>query len=346
MRRDLLRSRVRGFTLVELLVVIAIIGVLVALLLPAVQSAREASRRSTCINNLKQQTLACHNHEDVYKAFPFGRKYDIWDTYTWSQKILPFIEQQNVFDNYWTFGTNTALQTSYPGNNGPIGNDVRLRTARHTKLPCWRCPSERGVFNNETNTNEYGFIRGNYRGCTGTGDIYGDPPNSVAGTFWPKGIFSANKTQSIAPGAAVPTFQCRISEVSDGLSSTLMFSEGLVPDVTGWGGPIGSHLYGNMGGALFTATLTPNSTAADRLVGPCPRDQGDFRYRPPCVRITNNAWWTPSAAGAHAAARSFHPSGVNVSLADGATLFVSNNIDLAVWRAMGSRDGGETVSLP
>jgi len=150
----------------------------------------------------------------------------------------------------------------------------------------------------------------------------------------------------VAPNATVPTFQCRTSEVSDGLSNTLMFSEGVVPDVTGWGGPIGSHIYGNMGGALFTATLTPNSTAADRLVGPCPRDQGDFRYRPPCVRITNNAWWTPSAAGAHAAARSFHPNGVNISLADGATTFVSSNIDLNAWRAMGSRDGGEAVSGP
>jgi prepilin-type N-terminal cleavage/methylation domain-containing protein len=339
------RSSSRGFTLVELLVVIAIIGVLVALLLPAVQSAREASRRTRCQNNLKQQALACHNHEDTFKAFPYARKYDIWDTYTWSQKILPFIEQQAVYENYWTL-PQTGYRTSYPGPNGPIGNDTRLRAARHTKLPCWFCPSDRGTFNNETGTNEFGFIRGNYRGCTGTGDMYGDAPQDFAGSEWYRGVFSVIKGQTADPGVGARSVEVRPSEVSDGLSNTLMFSEGLVPDVQGWGGPIGSHIYGNMGGALFAATLTPNSTAPDRLVGPCPRDQGDLRYRPPCSRITGNAWWTPSAARAHAAARSNHPGGVNATLADGATMFVSNNIDLSVWRGLGSRDGGEQAAAP
>jgi len=339
----------RGFTLVELLVVIAIIGVLVALLLPAVQSAREASRRTKCMNNLKQQALAAHNHEDTYKAFPYARKYDRWDTYTWSQKILPFIEQQNVYENYWTMPTVPWVQ-NYPGPNGPIGNDARLRSARHTKLPCWFCPSDRGTFNNEITTNEYGFVRGNYRGCTGTGDMYGGVPNQfTAATAWYKGVFSVTAGQSVDPTqswATIQPVQVRAGEVTDGLSNTLMFSEGIVPDVPGWGGPIGSHIYGNMGGALFTATLTPNSTAQDRLVGPCPQNQGDARYKAPCGSFQGNAWWTPSAAGAHAAARSFHPNGVNASLADGSTQFYSNNIDLAVWRALGSRDGGESVSAP
>jgi prepilin-type N-terminal cleavage/methylation domain-containing protein len=343
------RNSLRGFTLVELLVVIAIIGVLVALLLPAVQSARESSRRTKCINNLKQQVLASHNHEDTFKAFPYARKYDRWDTYTWSQKILPFIEQQNVYDNYWTMPQVPYVQV-YPGSNGPIGNDARLRAARHTKLPCWWCPSDRGTFNNETTTNEFGFIRGNYRGCTGTGDMYGGVPNQfTSATPWYKGVFSVNAGQSVDTAQSWATgqpVQVRMGEVTDGLSNTLMFSEGVVPDVPGWGGPIGSHIYGNMGGALFTATLTPNSTAPDRIVGPCPRQQGDTRYRPPCGSITGNAWWTPSAAGAHAAARSFHPGGVNASLADGSTQFYSNNIDLTVWRALGSRDGGETVGTP
>jgi prepilin-type processing-associated H-X9-DG protein len=180
--------------------------------------------------------------------------------------------------------------------------------------------------------------------------MYGGVPNQFTNaTPWYKGVFAVNAgqsvdtTQSWATGQPV---QVRIGEITDGLSNTLMFSEGVVPDVPGWGGPIGSHIYGNMGGALFTATLTPNSTAPDRIVGPCPRQQGDTRYRPPCGSITGNAWWTPSAAGAHAAARSFHPGGVNASLADGSTQFYSNNIDLTVWRALGSRDGGEAVGTP
>ncbi len=191
-------SRTDGFTLVELLVVIAIIGVLVALLLPAVQSAREASRRTKCLNNLKQQALGCHNHEDTFKAFPYGRKYDIWDTYTWSQKLLPFVEQQAVYEGFWTLPS-TGYVTSYPGPNGCIGNDTRLRTARHTKILGWICPSDRGVFPNEMNTNEYGFYRGSYRGCTGSGDLYGDTPSGFTGTGWRPGIFSALKGQTIDP---------------------------------------------------------------------------------------------------------------------------------------------------
>jgi prepilin-type N-terminal cleavage/methylation domain-containing protein len=336
----------RGFTLVELLVVIAIIGVLVALLLPAVQSARESSRRTKCINNLKQLALGCHNHEDTFKVFPYGRKYDIWDTYTWSQKVLPFIEQQTIYENYWTL-PDVGYRTSYPGPNGCIGNDIRLRTARHTKILGWICPSDRGVFPNEMNTNEYGFYRGSYRGCTGSGDLYGETPSGFTGTAWGIGIFSALKRQTIDPNGNGPrTLMTRASEITDGLSNTLLLSEGVVPDVGSWGGPIGSIIYGNMGGGIFTTTLTPNSTSADRLVGPCPRQQGDFRYKPPCASIAGNAWWTPSAAGAHAAARSNHPSGVNATLADGSTRFFSDSIDVNAWRALGTKDLGETIALP
>src|SRR5262245_319491 len=94
----------RGFTLVELLVVIAIIGVLVALLLPAVQSAREAARRSQCTNNLKQISLAMHNYADVYvSALPVGEYQCCWGT--WLVGLLPFTEQKNLFDKYVYFGS-------------------------------------------------------------------------------------------------------------------------------------------------------------------------------------------------------------------------------------------------
>src|SRR5262245_29962927 len=91
------RATCPGFTLVELLVVIAIIGVLVALLLPAVQSAREAARRMQCQNHLKQIGLAVHSFEDVYKTLPHSR-YD--DRYTWAVEILPFIEQKTLYDQW------------------------------------------------------------------------------------------------------------------------------------------------------------------------------------------------------------------------------------------------------
>src|SRR5262245_16106930 len=89
-----------GFTLIELLVVIAIIGILIALLVPAVQKVREASARTTCSNNIKQLALACHAYHDVYHQMPYGRKFDNWDTYTWSELILPYIEQTSVYHGY------------------------------------------------------------------------------------------------------------------------------------------------------------------------------------------------------------------------------------------------------
>src|SRR5262245_30040010 len=93
-----------GFTLVELLVVIAIIGVLVALLLPAVQSARESSRRTKCQNNLKQWALAALNHESAYAKFPYGNKADVLDSYTWMHLSLPYVEQQALFEMFQNLG--------------------------------------------------------------------------------------------------------------------------------------------------------------------------------------------------------------------------------------------------
>jgi len=125
-------SRSRGFTLVELLVVIAIIGILVALLLPAIQAAREAARRTQCNNNLKQLALALHDYHDTYKVFASG--YIPQTGWGWGTFILPFIEEQALYDqidpNKRIFGTN--------GTSNPNGT-VRLAT---TELDAFRCPSD------------------------------------------------------------------------------------------------------------------------------------------------------------------------------------------------------------
>jgi prepilin-type N-terminal cleavage/methylation domain-containing protein len=337
-----LRQRRLAFTLVELLVVIAIIGILVGLLLPAVQSAREAARRLQCSNNIRQLALASVNFETGTRKLPFARKYDIWDSYTWSALILPHIEQQSVQQGFFTLNA-SGYTPAYPGPNGPIGDDARLRAARHTRIPLYLCPSDAKQPENELTTNAYGFIRGNYRGCVGPGDMYGNPTDATAGP-WGSGIFTVAANQSVDYGAAVPTLSSRTRDVMDGLSNTLFFSEGLMANVTWWGGPMGEIHYGNMGGSLFSATLTPNSSAPDRILGPCPQDLSDSRYRAPCLTLGGVAWWTRSGQLAHAAARSHHGNGVMTAFGDGSARFVPNSIDLAVWRSIATMNNGEKLT--
>jgi prepilin-type N-terminal cleavage/methylation domain-containing protein/prepilin-type processing-associated H-X9-DG protein len=340
------RQRRTAFTLIELLVVIAIIAVLIGLLLPAVQKVRETANRAKCANNLKQLALACHGYHDANLSMPYARKYDIWDTYCWMQLILPYLEQQPVYDRYWTL-PQTGYRTSYPGPNGPIGDlpqDHRLREARQAVIPPLLCPSDQGPMGNEMDTTLYGFIRGNYRGCVGSGDMYANRTDFTNGP-WGKGMFSVEHGQSVDPDRPVRTRGVRLADVSDGTSSTLFFSEGIVPTVTWWGGPLGEAIYGNMGGSLFSASLTPNTSAPDRPIGPCPQNQRDPSYREPCVSLGGNAWWTPSAQGAHVAARSRHPGGVNAALADGSVRFFANTIDQSTWRGLGTRSNGEVLTF-
>ncbi len=334
-----------GFTLIELLVVIAIIAILIGLLLPAVQKVREAAARMKCSNNLKQLGIACHSYHDTMGGLPYARKYDMWDTYTWTQLVLPYIEQDNVAKLYWTLPA-TGFVANYPGPNGAIGDDARLRQARMANIPGFLCPSDIGPLTNEGTTGAYGFIRGNYRGCVGSGDMYGKAVDGTAGP-WGVGVFGVVPGQSVDSGAGVKSRGPALTDVTDGTSHTLLVSEGLVSGVTnGWGGPVGEIIYGNMGGALFSASLTPNSSAADRPIGPCPQDQGDTGYKAPCQSLGGSAWFTPSASGAYVAARSKHSGGVNVALADGSVRFATNSIDLAAWRGLGTRSGGEVADLP
>ena len=347
-----LRGRPRrtraAFTLIELLVVIAIIAVLIGLLLPAVQKVREAAARAQCSNNLKQLALACHGYYDSNQCMPYGRKYDIWDTYTWTQLILPYIEQTAVYNDYWTLPMNvfdpaSSADQQYPGPNGPIGDDPRLREARQAIIPPFLCPSDPGPrLNEEYPGSHYGFERGNYRGCVGSGDMYGNATDTTNGP-WGKGIFGVQPKQTVSPNKGPQTHGVRVADIPDGTSNTLLLSECVVATVGGqtWGGPIGETIYGNMGGALYSGSLTPNSSAPDRPIGPCPKDQGDTLYKPPCLSLGGNAWWTPSALKAYAGARSYHTGGVNAALADGSVRFYADTIDQFTWRALSTRAGGE-----
>ncbi len=335
----------RGFTLVELLVVIAIIGVLVALLLPAVQAARESSRRSHCTNNLRQMALAIMNYESSQQQFPYARKNDQWDAYTWTQLILPFIEQQQVYDLYWDI--NDAAEWRPAGSP-----DERKRQARESLIPAWYCPSDAPVRGNELFSPNWGFWRGNYRGCTGSTDMYGVPLDEV-GISGP-GSFEVARGQRFLPNPnerradpnAPGTVYVRIAQMTDGTSSTMLLSEGIVPTVDVWGGPMGEIIYGNMGGSLFTGWLTPNASTPDSVIGPCPEDQGDIEYpNETCFRISGHPGaGSAGGASAFAAARSRHPGGVNLAMADGSVNFASDDIDVRAWRASSTRAGDEVFS--
>jgi prepilin-type processing-associated H-X9-DG protein len=261
---------------------------------------------------------------------------------------LPYLEHQDVYDLYWTL-PEPVFKDAPPavGNNGPLGDDARMRQARHTKIPPYYCPSDITPRANELNMPAFGFWRGNYRGCVGAGDMYGNRIKAADGAIPPGSWIGAFSVKSTAGANPKPLYlPVRLKDFADGTSSTLMFSEGLVPYVDGWGGALGETIYGNMGGALFSAYTTPNSSIADEPTGPCPSDVGDTEYRAPCVSKSLNPWGGPAGAGAFATARSTHPGGVNASMVDGSIRFVVDDVDTNTWRAAATRKWGDANALP
>jgi prepilin-type N-terminal cleavage/methylation domain-containing protein len=324
-RRALLRQY--GFTLVELLVVIAIIGVLVALLLPAVQSAREAARRTRCTNNLKQIGLAVHNYENTHRTFPIGA-YDCCYG-TWLLSILPYIEQGSLYQQYVRPG---AME----GFGGANGGDIRYGTAvnlpvTRTQIAAYTCPSDTksanlGVISGVTFHNYVANYGNTVRGrLDSQGIAYGGAPFIL--------VINPTKMPGFVTDRKNPQF-VKFADVTDGLSNTLMFSE----TVQGKGGDLrGFGWWG--GGSHFETFLAPNSPLPDRTEQSC---TPAVRLNPPCA---NRVVGDPNQEET-IAARSRHPAGVHAANCDGSTRFISNTIDLPTWRGMGTAAGGESINAP
>ena len=318
-----------GFTLIELLVVIAIIAVLIGLLLPAVQKVRDAAARAQCQNNLKQVGLGLHNYHDAQGRFPPGYLNKIWPAnpslppghFIWSAHahVLPYLEQQNL---------RHLLDLSYPLFDGPNADPPFSifpvnRAGVSTPVKIFLCPSDRDQ-----------VVKAGYA-----------PVSYVVNS----GSTADSSTRS--NGVFYVNSKTKITDVTDGSSNTVMVSESTI----------------GVGGEPFTTSIQDA-----RLV------HVELLFRPVSPSLCNNAaglygtqkgysWADGSTASGgynHVlvpnssqldcysaflpnpgwrAARSYHSNGVNVVLCDGSVRSVSDSVSLSVWRALGSRNGGEVV---
>jgi prepilin-type N-terminal cleavage/methylation domain-containing protein len=299
----------RGFTLVELLVVIAIIGVLVALLLPAVQAAREAARRSQCLSQIKQVGIAMHNYESTYNRLPVGTYGCCWGT--WQVSILPYIEQGALSDLYYM-----GHKFGVPVDDARYSHAMNLPVTTK-RLKTLTCPSD----TNPQRIANSGITYHNY--VVNFGNTIYDQSNFAGVTFLGAPFFEVTGVNDQRPGI-------RFAQITDGLSNTLMVSE----TIQGQAGDLRGFSWWR-GGAVFQGYQGPNSAIPDCLYagGQCSPNN---RLNPPCIVATAS---TPTMM----ASRSRHVVGVQSAMCDGSTRFISNNIAIGVWRAICSSEGGDAI---
>lgn len=307
-----------GFTLVELLVVIAIIGIMIALLLPAVQSAREAARGMQCSNHLKQIGLALHNYENVTRVFPPGAFFDWYSagsgsyTYLWRGSILahilPYVEQQTLYDAF-DFKSNEIWRQKYPGTNTYIASTV---------VATYLCPSD-----THSTVNSDGLALHNYAASNGPTEM---PPNPSCycecnWNAWKHAPYHDTRNYAGPFNRyGVPT---KIAQIEDGLSSTIFFGE-VRPACSrhvnrGWANA------NNANG--LAGTLPPINTDT------CDDSHADF-----CRRSCN---YLPELGF-----RSRHPGGAMFLFGDGSVHFLSESLNHDLYQALGDKADGRAVSLP
>lgn len=344
-----------AFTLVELLVVIAIIGILIALLLPAVQAAREAARRSQCSNNLKQLALAVHNYHDTHKVFPaLGSRWEVYEGgryISWCASLLPYVEQTALYDAMVSRAQTGTLPTPWDTGNNAWNNQYWK-----VDLPAFRCPSEpeRPIEAQESPAML------NYKGCLG--DDYHQNHFRADQNRQNRGVFQIERWVSMAI-------------VRDGTSNTVMLGEMVA----------GGDRYSVVGGVAVNMQAWNPAACLARIDPTNPKritDPVRAQFRP----VGGRAWdgrpyfvgfstmIAPNGPSCHwggvdgnehmGTASSYHPGGAQVAMTDGSTHFISETIDTGnltvddvqdpgtrpspygVWGALGSAQGGEAKALP
>jgi prepilin-type N-terminal cleavage/methylation domain-containing protein/prepilin-type processing-associated H-X9-DG protein len=341
-------GRRAGFTLIELLVVIAIIAILIALLLPAVQQAREAARRTQCINNLKQLGLSAHNHESALGHLPPAFRgqqvggapsyYDLWGTLA---LLTPYLEQTAVYNSI-------DLDLTMYQLTSPWG--IQAPTAVMTFVPIFMCPSDKSQ---SVCSNAYAIpgdlAPTNYAFCLGTGTTRGRT-NWLGSPYDADGVFYAQS-------------KTRLTDITDGTSNTIGASERLLGEgaeastVASRSNIDPQTMFVNPGAetndsnCVSTLRINHSQRRMYTWVAGEPRCTSYNHYyrpndptHPDCVsNFTGTDPALRSTGHGLSTARSKHAGGVNVWLCDGGVRFVSENINLTIWRALATRDGGEVI---
>ena len=360
MQKSIIRKPKSGFTLIELLVVIAIIAVLISLLLPAVQSAREAARRSQCINNLKQLGLAVHNYASQNMVFPMQTMFptanvESWGwSYGWGLSILPNLEQGPAFN---AFNFSIGIFGNSGGNTFQQGNN----TVMNLQLSVFSCPSDGSL---KTPTGVYGGTNyvGNYGG---PGQLANAGTNgSFSGTIIPNAWYND-------PNLGPVGFQ----SISDGTSNTALFSERLLGIVGNpqvklnsadakrsifqVAGPVAGSDVAGVNTFVGACKALPGSATSIRSNGngytwfagyPWHVAVNSYTHvgAPNSTSCNNSAdqggWLSFTGPLGSAPPNSNHPGGVNMGMADGSVRFIKNTINLPTFWSIGTRKGGEVVS--